>query len=119
MSTHTIRGEIQDMPASLLPRYTSEAARPIPKPTGPQVAHFILNSATYMVSTSGDHDSALNVTLQGRTIAIPVACLVIQRGAIISAQWEAPYSGYLPEWQRKLIELVSESASHLIEEVAG
>lgn len=77
------------------------------KPTGNQVAEFIFNSSTFMVSPHPEHGSAVKVTMQGQSMAIEVATVVFTSvNEISEITWETPFSGRPPEWQEALVRLV-------------
>lgn len=115
MSQQTIRATDSHTLPVAAPRPTT----PKPKPTGPQVVEIGFGGATYMASRHPEHGSALAVHLQGRTIPIPVCQVIFDREPytrilrIVSVQWESPYSGYSPEWQSALIDLVDTHGSDI------
>ena len=114
MSTDTILAGDGDTLADEMPAPRSNSR---PKPTGPQVSEFTFNRDTYMVSPDADHGAALRLTMQGQTMPISVARLLIQDHKISSVEWETPFSGHSPEKQNVLVDLVRANAAALIAEV--
>ena len=78
------------------------------KATGEMVVEIWFNSATYMVSPHPDRGNALALTMQGHSMAIQVATVIIDELEIDEAIWETPFSGRPPEWQGALLDLVKQ-----------
>lgn len=89
------------------------------KVTGPEVVEVCFNSATYMVSPHPERGNALALTMQGQSMAIHVATLLVKGGSVSEAIWEVPFSGRPPEWQDALLDLVSANAGSAVLAASG
>ena len=78
------------------------------KMTGDLVVEIWFNSAVYMVSPHSERGNALVLTMQGHSMAIQVATVLLQDGEITETIWETPFSGRPPEWQGALLDLVGQ-----------
>lgn len=77
------------------------------KPTSDRVVEFSFRSDTYMVSPHSDRGSALALNLQGQSMVIPVATLIINGYQITDVEWETPFSGRSTVWQKALLATAS------------
>ena len=78
------------------------------KLTGDLVVEIRFNSSTFMISPHPERGSALALTMQGTSMAIQVATVLLRNGEITEAIWETPFSGRPPEWQGALLDLVGQ-----------
>ncbi|QSB05947.1 hypothetical protein [Natronoglycomyces albus] len=87
-----------------------------PKTTSDAVVEFVFNFDTYMISPHPKRGAALALTMQGRSMPIRVATILIQRGRIHTIEWETPFSGYPPEWQTTIGDLVTQHCDPVMKE---
>ncbi|QSB06752.1 hypothetical protein [Natronoglycomyces albus] len=86
------------------------------KTTSDAVVEFVYNFDTYMVSPHPERGSALALTMQGHSMPIRVATILIQRGRILGIEWETPFSGYPSQWHDAIGELVTENCDPAMKE---
>ena len=84
------------------------------KLTGDRVVEIRFNSATFMVSPHPERGNAVAVSMQGSSMAIPVATILVEDYELSETTWETPFSGRPPEWQGVLLDLVAQHADVVI-----